>query len=158
MDKKCSILCCVTLHCNFQESKSNIKLGLAVLQLLNSTSRCHIRTAGKFDNWTEVAYCHGTATEMRGADKWFVDDENQSHMKLDIWIVRKKKKLVLHSVPAVGSPAVQQTRCFLLMAVYILCTLSGVCKSCIHTSSYRRHGICNFSNPATWLLEHRKWL
>jgi hypothetical protein len=58
-----------------------------------------------------------------------VDDENQTHTRLDIWIVSiKKRKLLLHSVPAV-----QQTRCFLLMALYILCTLSGVCKSCTHT-------------------------
>ena len=124
----------------------------------STSSKCHIRTAEKFDDWTEVVCCHDAATQMRCADKWFVDDENHSHMRVDIWIVIKKKKLLLHSVPAVGSPAVQQTRCFLLMTLYILCMLPGVCKSCKHTSSYRRHGTCNFSNPATWLLEHRKRL
>jgi hypothetical protein len=48
----------------------------------------------------------------------------------------KERKLLLHSVPAVGSPAIQQTRCFLLMTLYILCTLSGVCKSCKHTQHH----------------------
>ena len=90
--RKCSILCCIILHCNFQEGISNIKLGLAVLLLLNSTSsRCHIRTAETFDDSTEVVYGRDTATVMRGADKWFMEDENQSHMRLDIWIVRKKR-------------------------------------------------------------------
>jgi len=82
-----------------------------------------------------------------------------SPTRLDIWIASKKKrKLLLHSAADVGSPAVQQTRCFLLMTLYILCVISGVCMSCIHMSSNRRHGTCNFSNPATRLLEQRKWL
>jgi len=92
---------------------------------------------------------------MRGADKWFCGWwESILHQAwyLDCKGEKKEKewKLLLHSVPAVGSPAVQQTRWFLLMTLYILCTLSGVCKSCKHTQ-YHTEGM---AHATSGILRH----
>jgi len=40
-----------------------MKLGLVVLLLNSTSSRCHIQTAEKFDNWTEVVCCHDAARD-----------------------------------------------------------------------------------------------